>query len=154
MYLGIVAVKFRERKSRQGLTHGAVEICPSIPEFHYTLKRPLLTQNYFGMRITNEVANNLNIFFFYRFGEGYVAFLRFSQPVTAKELTDAISRHLSRAQVSSRQATAARLMVPRSVDVSLSETYLRVKRLAEDLKATDYTLTQSSLDQVNIYFKI
>ncbi|KAK0086066.1 hypothetical protein PV325_003922 [Microctonus aethiopoides] len=83
----------------------------------------------------------------HKFGEGYVAFLRFNQPVTIKELKDAISRHLSKAQISSRQAAAARLLVPRAHDMTLSETFSSVKRLAEDLKATDYTLTQSSLDQ-------
>ncbi|XP_053595540.1 uncharacterized protein LOC103571174 isoform X2 [Microplitis demolitor] len=88
----------------------------------------------------------------HKFGDGFIAFLRFSQPVTVKELKDAISRHLYRAQVSSRQATAARLMIPRVHDVPLSEIFSRVKRLAEDLKVTDYTLTQSSLDQVLVNF--
>lgn len=99
------------------------------------------------MRIMNDATNNLK-FISRRFGEGYVAFLRFNQPVTIKELKDAISRHLSKAQISSRQAAAARLLVPRAHDMTLSETFSSVKRLAEDLKATDYTLTQSSLDQV------
>jgi len=51
--------------------------------------------------------------------------------------------------ISSRQATAARLLLPRSQDVALSVSFSMVKHLAEELKATDYTLTQSSLDQVS-----
>lgn len=34
--------------------------------------------------------------------------------------------------------------------MALSSSFNKVKLLAEDLKATDYTLTQSSLDQVCI----
>lgn len=51
--------------------------------------------------------------------------------------------------ISSRQATAARLLLPRSQDTALSVSFSMVKLLAEELKATDYTLTQSSLDQVS-----
>jgi len=84
----------------------------------------------------------------FRFGEGYVAFLRFSQPVTATDLRRAIGKCLPQAIISSRQATAARLLLPRSQDVPLSVSFNMLKLLAEELKATDYTLTQSSLDQV------
>jgi len=54
--------------------------------------------------------------------------------------------------ISSRQATAARLLLPRSQDTTLSVSFSMVKLLAEELKATDYTLTQSSLDQVLVNF--
>lgn len=84
----------------------------------------------------------------FRFGEGYVAFLRFSQPVTVVDLRQAIAKYLPQAIISSRQATAARLLLPRSQDMALSVSFSMVKLLAEELKATDYTLTQSSLDQV------
>ena len=46
---------------------------------------------------------------------------------------------------------AARLLVPRANEAKLSFTYTKVRQLAEDLHATDYTLTQSSLDQVKPY---
>ncbi|XP_067204074.1 uncharacterized protein ldd isoform X2 [Linepithema humile] len=88
----------------------------------------------------------------HKFGEGYIAFLRFSQPVTATELREAILKYLPQATISSRQATAARLLLPRSQDVALSVSFSMVKLLAEELKATDYTLTQSSLDQVLVNF--
>lgn len=85
----------------------------------------------------------------FRFGEGYIAFLRFSQPVSVTELREAILKYLPQAMISSRQATAARLLLPRSQDVALSVSFTMLKLLAEELKATDYTLTQSSLDQVS-----
>lgn len=85
----------------------------------------------------------------FRFGEGYVAFLRFSQPITSADLRRAIMKYLPQAIVSSRQATAARLLLPRSQDMALSVSFSMLKLLAEELKATDYTLTQSSLDQVS-----
>ncbi|RLU15876.1 hypothetical protein DMN91_011632 [Ooceraea biroi] len=88
----------------------------------------------------------------HKFGEGYVAFLRFSQPVTAADLRRAIMKYLPQAIISSRQATAARLLLPRSQDIALSVSFSMVKLLAEELKATDYTLTQSSLDQVLVNF--
>lgn len=85
----------------------------------------------------------------FRFGEGYVAFLRFSQPVSAADLRRGILKYLPQAMISSRQATAARLLLPRSQDMALSVSFNMLKLLAEELKATDYTLTQSSLDQVS-----
>lgn len=85
----------------------------------------------------------------FRFGEGYVVFLRFGQPVSATDLRRAILKYLPQAMISSRQATAARLLLPRSQDTTLSVSFSMVKLLAEELKATDYTLTQSSLDQVS-----
>ncbi|XP_043289977.1 uncharacterized protein ldd isoform X2 [Venturia canescens] len=88
----------------------------------------------------------------HKFGEGYVAFLRFGLPISPKDLKEAIARHLPTGLISSRQAMAARLLIPRSNEVTLSSTFLRVKQLAEELKATDYTLTQSSLDQVLVNF--
>ncbi|XP_014474957.1 PREDICTED: ATP-binding cassette sub-family A member 13 isoform X2 [Dinoponera quadriceps] len=88
----------------------------------------------------------------HKFGEGYVAFLRFSQPVSAADLRRAILKYLPQAMISSRQATAARLLLPRSQDMALSVSFNMLKLLAEELKATDYTLTQSSLDQVLVNF--
>lgn len=85
----------------------------------------------------------------FRFGEGYVAFLRFGQPVSAADLRKVILKYLPQAMISSRQATAARLLLPRSQDMALSVSFSMLKLLAEELKATDYTLTQSSLDQVS-----
>ncbi|KZC04438.1 ATP-binding cassette sub-family A member 2, partial [Dufourea novaeangliae] len=87
-----------------------------------------------------------------RFGEGYVAFLRFRQPVSATDLKKVLTKYLPQAVVSSKQATAARLLLPRSQDMPLSVSFNKVKLLAEELKATDYTLTQSSLDQVLVNF--
>ncbi|XP_072756384.1 uncharacterized protein Ldd isoform X2 [Anoplolepis gracilipes] len=88
----------------------------------------------------------------HKFGEGYVVFLRFGQPVSATDLRRAILKYLPQAMISSRQATAARLLLPRSQDTTLSVSFSMVKLLAEELKATDYTLTQSSLDQVLVNF--
>nr|XP_031839600.1 uncharacterized protein LOC116430078 isoform X2 [Nomia melanderi] len=88
----------------------------------------------------------------HKFGEGYVAFLRFQQPVSAADLKKALAKYLPQATVSSRQATAARLLLPRSQDMLLSISFNKVKLLAEELKATDYTLSQSSLDQVLVNF--
>lgn len=88
--------------------------------------------------------------FVFRFGEGYVAFLRFRQPVSSADLKKVLQKYLPQAAVSSRQATAARLLLPRSQDMALSSSFNKVKLIAEELKATDYTLTQSSLDQVCI----
>ncbi|XP_029170086.1 LOW QUALITY PROTEIN: uncharacterized protein LOC114939826 [Nylanderia fulva] len=88
----------------------------------------------------------------HKFGEGYVIFLRFGQPVSPTNLRSAILKYLPQAMISSRQATAARLLLPRSQDTTLSVSFNMVKLLAEELKATDYTLTQSSLDQVLVNF--
>ncbi|KAL6258986.1 hypothetical protein P5V15_008908 [Pogonomyrmex californicus] len=88
----------------------------------------------------------------HKFGEGYVAFLRFGQPVSATDLRKVILKYLPQAMISSRQATAARLLLPRSQDMALSVSFSMLKLLAEELKATDYTLTQSSLDQVLVTF--
>nr|XP_033323682.1 uncharacterized protein LOC117218991 isoform X1 [Megalopta genalis]XP_033323683.1 uncharacterized protein LOC117218991 isoform X1 [Megalopta genalis]XP_033323684.1 uncharacterized protein LOC117218991 isoform X1 [Megalopta genalis] len=88
----------------------------------------------------------------HKFGEGYVAFLRFRRPVSSAELKKALDKYLPQAAVSSRQATAARLMLPRSQDMLLSTSFNKVKLLAEELKASDYTLSQSSLDQVLVNF--
>ncbi|KAG7198455.1 hypothetical protein KM043_005838 [Ampulex compressa] len=88
----------------------------------------------------------------HKFGEGYVAFLRFGQPVSAADLRRIMAKHLPQAIISSRQANAARILVPRNQHVALSTSFTKVKLLAEELKATDYTLTQSSLDQVLVNF--
>lgn len=88
--------------------------------------------------------------FVHRFGEGYVAFLRFSQPITATDLRKAVRNYLPQAVVSSRQGSAARLLIPRSQDMPVSVSFNKLKLLADELKATDYTLTQSSLDQARI----
>ncbi|XP_028048892.2 uncharacterized protein LOC105837746 isoform X2 [Monomorium pharaonis] len=88
----------------------------------------------------------------HKFGEGYVAFLRFGQPVSAADLRRVILKYLPQAMISSRQATAARILLPRSQDMALSVSFSKLKLLAEELKATDYTLTQSSLDQVLVTF--
>ncbi|XP_018348552.1 PREDICTED: uncharacterized protein LOC108752306 [Trachymyrmex septentrionalis] len=88
----------------------------------------------------------------HKFGEGYVAFLRFGQPVSSTDLRKVILKYLPQAMISSRQATAARLLLPRSQDMALSVSFSMLKLLAEELKATDYTLTQSSLDQVLVTF--
>ncbi|XP_076176197.1 lipid droplet defective isoform X2 [Ptiloglossa arizonensis] len=88
----------------------------------------------------------------HKFGEGYVAFLRFRQPISSGDLKKALAKYLPRAVVSSRQATAAHLLLPRSEEMALSSSFNKVKLLAEELKATDYTLTQSSLDQVLVNF--
>lgn len=91
--------------------------------------------------------------FVHRFGEGYVAFLRFSQPITATDLRKAVRNYLPQAVVSSRQGSAARLLIPRSQDMPVSASFNKLKLLADELKATDYTLTQSSLDQARIPYK-
>ncbi|XP_033187616.2 lipid droplet defective isoform X1 [Bombus vancouverensis nearcticus] len=88
----------------------------------------------------------------HKFGEGYVAFLRFRQPISSADLRRAVLKYFPRAVVSSRQASAARLLVPRSQDMLVSSSFNKLKLLAEELKATDYTLTQSSLDQVLVSF--
>ncbi|XP_024889665.1 ATP-binding cassette sub-family A member 13 isoform X1 [Temnothorax curvispinosus] len=88
----------------------------------------------------------------HKFGEGYIAFLRFGQPVSATDLRRVILKYLPQAIISSKQATAARLLLPRSQDMALSVSFSMLKLLAEELKATDYTLTQSSLDQVLVTF--
>lgn len=75
--------------------------------------------------------------------------MRFGQPVSATDLRKVILKYLPQAMISSRQATAARLLLPRSQDMLLSASFSMLKLLAEELKATDYTLTQSSLDQVS-----
>lgn len=89
---------------------------------------------------------------FCRFGEGYVAFLRFSQAVEMQKLKNLMSHYFSMAKISSRQATAVRFLIPKNDEITLSETFRRLRNLAVDLDADDYSLTQSSLDQVNRYF--
>ncbi|OAD61200.1 ATP-binding cassette sub-family A member 13 [Eufriesea mexicana] len=88
----------------------------------------------------------------HKFGEGYVAFLRFRQPISSTDLKKAIAKCFPQAVVSTRQASAARLLIPRSQDMPVSSSFNKLKLLAEELKATDYTLTQSSLDQVLVNF--
>ncbi|XP_035722982.1 uncharacterized protein LOC118441973 isoform X2 [Vespa mandarinia] len=88
----------------------------------------------------------------HKFGEGYVVFLRFSKPTLVSDLKRAIANHFPQAVVFSRQATAARLLVPKSEEMALSNSFAKVKMLADELKATDYTLSQSSLDQVLVNF--
>lgn len=88
----------------------------------------------------------------HKFGEGYVAFLRFRQPIPATDLRKAVRNYLPQAVVSSRQGSAARLLIPRSQDMPVSASFNKLKLLADELKATDYTLTQSSLDQVLVNF--
>ncbi|XP_076760468.1 lipid droplet defective [Xylocopa sonorina] len=88
----------------------------------------------------------------HKFGEGYIAFLRFREPVSSADLRRAIVKYFPQAVVSSRQASAARLLVPRSQDMPVSTSFNKLKLLAEELKATDYTLTHSSLDQVLVNF--
>lgn len=79
-----------------------------------------------------------------------MAFLRFRQPIPATDLRKAVRNYLPQAVVSSRQGSAARLLIPRSQDMPVSASFNKLKLLAEELKATDYTLTQSSLDQARI----
>ncbi|CAK9819447.1 ATP-binding cassette sub-family A member 13 [Anthophora plagiata] len=88
----------------------------------------------------------------HKFGEGYVAFLRFRQPLSSADLRKAMLKYIPQAVVSSRQASAVRLLMPRSQDMPVSTSFNKLKLLAEELKATDYTLTQSSLDQVLVNF--
>ncbi|XP_076548743.1 lipid droplet defective isoform X1 [Osmia lignaria lignaria] len=88
----------------------------------------------------------------HKFGEGYVAFLRFRQPITSADLRKVLVKYFPQATVSSRQANAARLLIPRSQNMVVSSSFNKLKLLAEELKATDYTLTQSSLDQVLVNF--
>ncbi|XP_015191826.1 PREDICTED: uncharacterized protein LOC107074670 isoform X2 [Polistes dominula] len=88
----------------------------------------------------------------HKFGEGYVAFLRFSKPTSGSDLRRAIANHIPQAIVSSRQATAARLLVPKNEEIPVSMIFAKVRMLAEELKSTDYTLSQSSLDQVLVNF--
>ncbi|XP_076641439.1 lipid droplet defective [Halictus rubicundus] len=88
----------------------------------------------------------------HKFGEGYVAFLRFRQPVSSAELKKVLAKYLPQAVVSSKQGTAARLLLPRSQDMLLSISFNKVRLLAEELKASDFTLSQSSLDQVLVNF--
>ncbi|XP_028982053.1 uncharacterized protein LOC107039836 isoform X2 [Diachasma alloeum] len=88
----------------------------------------------------------------HKYGEGYVAFLRFPRSIVVNELEDVIYRYFPMAQVFSRQAKAARLLIPQNEELLLSEIFTKLKCLACDLKATDYTLTQSSLDQVLVNF--
>lgn len=83
-----------------------------------------------------------------RFGEGYVAFLRFNQPIEIKKINNSISNYFSMAKISSKQSTAARFLIPKNKEIKLSETFKKLKQVAEELNADDYTLTQSSLDQV------
>ncbi|XP_011308769.1 uncharacterized protein ldd isoform X2 [Fopius arisanus] len=88
----------------------------------------------------------------HKYGEGYVAFLRFPRSIVPGELKDVIYRYFPMAEVFSRQAKAARLLIPQNHELVLSEIFTKFKCLACDLKATDYTLTQSSLDQVLVNF--
>lgn len=66
------------------------------------------------------------------------------------DLNNALQRHLPHAAVSSRQARAARIMIPQKDEVPLSAIFTKMKLVADELKATDYNVTQSSLDQVSI----
>ncbi|XP_046740699.1 uncharacterized protein LOC124408067 isoform X2 [Diprion similis] len=84
----------------------------------------------------------------HKYGEGYIISLRFKRPTCLSDLLKAISSHLPGTSIASRQALAARLLVPRNHDMKLSAVFVKVKDLARELNATDYTLTQSSLDQV------
>ncbi|XP_053973403.1 uncharacterized protein LOC128873691 isoform X1 [Hylaeus volcanicus] len=88
----------------------------------------------------------------HKFGEGYVAFLRFREPISFAILKKALAKYFPLAVVSSRQATAVRLLLPRTQHMALSTSFDKIKLLADELKATDYTLTQSSLDQVLVNF--
>ncbi|XP_044002930.1 uncharacterized protein LOC122848731 isoform X2 [Aphidius gifuensis] len=88
----------------------------------------------------------------HKFGEGYVAFLRFNQPIEIKKINNSISNYFSMAKISSRQSTAARFLIPKNKEIKLSETFRKLKQVAEELNADDYTLTQSSLDQVLVNF--
>lgn len=109
---------------------------------------PPLLRFYLRLRRDDPFVYYYN--FVHRFGEGYVAFLRFSQPITATDLRKAVRNYLPQAVVSSRQGSAARLLIPRSQDMPVSVSFNKLKLLADELKATDYTLTQSSLDQARI----
>ncbi|XP_023289550.1 uncharacterized protein LOC105698871 [Orussus abietinus] len=88
----------------------------------------------------------------HKYGEGHIAFLRFRTPMDPSELKKVISRYLPRAGIFSSQALTVRLLVPKSQDSTVSEIFAAVEGLAEELKAVDYTLTQSSLDQVLVNF--
>ncbi|XP_043481651.1 ATP-binding cassette sub-family A member 13 isoform X2 [Leptopilina heterotoma] len=88
----------------------------------------------------------------HRFGEGYIVFLRTNHSLSLDDLKEAISKYIPKAIICSRQARTARLLIPRGQDITLSVTFTKVKNLAEDLQATDFTLTQSSLDQVLVSF--
>ena len=66
------------------------------------------------------------------------------------DLKEAISRHIPKAIICSRQAKAARLLIPRAQEIALSMMFTKVKNLAEDLQVTDFSVTQSSLDQVSL----
>ncbi|XP_063992095.1 ATP-binding cassette sub-family A member 13-like isoform X2 [Diachasmimorpha longicaudata] len=88
----------------------------------------------------------------HKYGEGYVAFLRFPRSIVVSEVKDVIYRYFPTAQVFAKQARAARLLIPQNHELLLSEIFTKLKCLACDLKATDYTLTQSSLDQVLVNF--
>ncbi|XP_048511619.1 ATP-binding cassette sub-family A member 13 isoform X2 [Athalia rosae] len=88
----------------------------------------------------------------HRYGEGYIVFLRFKGPTLLSELLESTARHLPGASIASRQAVAARLLVPRKPNTKLSSVLASLRDLATELNAVDYTLTQSSLDQVLVNF--
>ncbi|XP_066598930.1 uncharacterized protein ldd isoform X2 [Prorops nasuta] len=89
----------------------------------------------------------------HKFGEGYVAFVRFEMPVSGKDLRRAVTELLPNATISSRQASTARILIPwEDRSLKLSTIFARVKQLASKLNVTDFTLTQSSLDQVLVSF--
>ncbi|XP_033223873.1 phospholipid-transporting ATPase ABCA1 isoform X3 [Belonocnema kinseyi] len=88
----------------------------------------------------------------HRFGEGHIVLLRLKQSLSPDDLKEAISRHIPKAIVCSRQARTARLLIPRGQEIALSITFTKVRNLAEDLQVTDFTVTQSSLDQVLVNF--
>ncbi|XP_046491171.1 uncharacterized protein ldd isoform X1 [Neodiprion pinetum] len=84
----------------------------------------------------------------HKYGEGYIVSLRFKSPTCLTDLLKAIATHLPGTSIASRQALAARFLVPRNHDMKLSTVFAKVKDLARELNDADYTLTQSSLDQV------
>ncbi|XP_024944655.1 uncharacterized protein LOC107271675 isoform X2 [Cephus cinctus] len=97
----------------------------------------------------------------HKYGKGYVAFFRVATEYGGLvELKRAIARHLPEAIISSRQIRTARLLIPyrdeqiggMEGDLKISEIFEKVKRIAEELGASDYTLNQSSLDQVLVNF--
>ncbi|XP_034938100.1 phospholipid-transporting ATPase ABCA1 [Chelonus insularis] len=88
----------------------------------------------------------------HKFGESYIVFLRFNRSVSLEELNDAILRNLNNARILSRQSITAQLILNKHTE-KLSTTFLKVKKLAMELDAVDYTLTQTSLDQMLSNFK-
>lgn len=122
---------------------GFIFILLDQPSFRFSLRISISAEGHFYH--DRSLCNSVD-----RFGEGYVAFLRFRQPIPATDLRKAVRNYLPQAVVSSRQGSAARLLIPRSQDMPVSASFNKLKLLADELKATDYTLTQSSLDQARI----